>query len=83
MMRPTARVILGDEVWSVRADSVARWSIVVGGLPRPLPADMVDTAAPVPTWRDGERIPGCVRWATPADLARLDVAIERIGGGRS
>jgi hypothetical protein len=82
-MRSTARVTIGDQVWSVREDAAARWSIVVGGLPRPLPADAVDLAAPMPTWHDGERIPGCVRWATPDDLARLDVAAQRIGGGRS
>lgn len=82
MMRPTARVTVGDQVWSLREDAAARWSIVVGGLPRPLPADAVDTTALKPAWHGGDQVPGCVRWATPTDLARLDAAVERIGGGR-
>lgn len=85
-MRSTARVIVGDQVWSLNAEAAARWSVTVGGLPRPLPADAVDTTAETPVWHGGDPIPGCVRWATPADLTQagmLTARAARIGGGRS
>ena len=85
-MKRTARVIVGDQVWSVREDEVARWAITTHGVARPLPASEVDTAAVVPTWLDGTPIPGCTRWATPdymARLAMLTAGAERIGGARS
>ena len=83
MMRHTARVILGDQVWSLNEEAAARWSVVAKGLPRPLRADEVDTTAAVPARHDGERIRGCVRWATPKDLVSvgmLTAGAERIGG---
>lgn len=82
MMRRTARVIVADQVWSVRHDGVARWAIV-RGVPQPLSDDDADTAAAAPVWRDGRRVLGCARWATPDDMAEarlLSAGPGRIGG---
>lgn len=82
MMRLTARVTVGHEVWSVREDVAARWSIVPGRLPRPLPADAVDTTAERPVWHGGDPIPGCIRWATPADLVEAGMLPRTARRGR-
>lgn len=83
MMRDTARVIVGDQVWSVRKDSAARWALMPNGCARPLSTDDADTTAAKPVWLNGDPIPGCVRWATPADmaaLAMLTAGAEQVGG---
>lgn len=85
MIRSTARVTVGDQVWSVREDAAARWAITTHGVPRPLPTDEVDTTGTVPRQLDGTPIPGA-RWATPGYMTRLGMLTAgagRIGGDRS